>query len=177
MLKSSQFKYQWFIPSCELDAEKPTAFLLRQMSKKQADAKRDREENSTRIGALWAYAEQSDDFNKDVKKRLAEARLNQGFDSTLYRDCVKEIRNVELEGELVESITDPEEIVKFIAGMEDTEAGEELDQVLSRMSELEEFEAVNFTPSAGKYSVCRTVIGRQKNELPTALSAPMVSQE
>lgn len=177
MVKSSQFKYQWFIPSVELDSEKPTAFLIRQMSKRQYDAMKDRETRSERIGAIWSYMEGSTEVADDVKKAIAESRITQGFDEALYKDCVKEVRNIEVEGEYKESITDRSEIIKAIAGIEDQEVSEELDDAIKRLSTLEEFEVVNFTPSAGKYPVLRTAIVRQAKDLRTALSAPMVSQE
>lgn len=173
MVKSSQFKYQWFIPSSEMDSEKPTAFLIRQMSKKQYDASKDREGRLEKMGALWSYMEGSQEVSEEVKKSIAESRISQGFDDALYRDCVKEIKNIEVEGEAKDSVTDKDEIVKAIAGIESQEVSDELDSAIKRVSELEEYEALNFTPSAGKYPVCRIALARQMKEIQTALSAPM----
>ena len=54
-----------------------------------------------------------------------------------------------------ESLTDKKKIVEAIAGLEDESIGNELDDYLQRLSELEAFEIENFTPSSGMLTVLR----------------------
>jgi len=65
----------------------------------------------------------------------------------LYRSCIKKITNVIVdrgEGQVaLPEITDPEEIVKFMAGLNDIEAGRKIDEWLLSLGELDKSETKN----------------------------------
>ncbi len=155
--KSGSFDFKWWIPKIELGESLPTALLLRQMGKRDFDIYRYKQQMSAMVPmVLKALKGDGEEVIDDLKDVAEAVRAEDGFDSSLYARCVKEIRNVYYKGELVESLTDKQDIVSWIAGIEDQDVAEELDEVLWRRSTLTEFETANFTPSSGSSVVCRT---------------------
>jgi len=174
-IKSALFDYVWFIPEKEIADPKPTAFLLRQMSKKDMDIVSKRTRSEAMLTMLINQT-MEDDASGIVKEALTKAKTESGFEEEVYRSCVKEIRNIYVEDKFVESITDPDEIVKAVAGLKDSEVATELDSVLWNISTLEEFEAQNFTPTSGYNSVCRTRKSGQNDDGQTANSVSMATK-
>ena len=168
--KSALFKYVWWIPTSELTEESPTAFLMRQMSKKDVDAQQERTQSMALVHALRDRLEVSEG-DRTVKDAMTKVVDEGGFNAPLYKSTVSEIRNIYIEDDLVESITEPAEIVKAIAGLEDHELAKELDDAIWRNSTLEPFEAQNFTSPSGQVAVCRTATEDQATEKLTATSA------
>ena len=161
--KSALFKYVWWIPTSELAEENPTAFKIRQMSKKDVDAEQERTQSMALIHALRERV-QASDGDQAIKDAMTKVVDDGGFNSTLYKSTVSEIRNIYIEDNLVESITDPMEIVNAIAGLEDHDLAKELDETIWRNSTLEPFEAQNFTSPSGQVAVCRTAAEDQTTE-------------
>ena len=160
--KSGSFDFKWWIPTVELEEEIPTAFLLRQMSKKDFDIYRHKQQMSAMIPmVVKALKGDADDVTSELKDISEAVRAEDGFDAGLYVRCVKEIRNIYVKGEFVDFIDDPQEIVNFIAGMSDMDTSEELDDVLWRRSTLTEFETANFTPTSG-YNVVLRIAGEDQ---------------
>lgn len=167
--KSSIYKYIWWIPSKEIGDDKPTSFHLRQMSKKDRDIERERTQSNTVTSMILNRINESD-VSEDIKNSIVKSKNDLGFNGTLYRNCIDEIRNIFVVNretglsEFKEKISNPDEIVSAIAGIEDDEVSNELDSVLWRLSELEEFEEVNFTRTVGLPTVFRMKIEAQKKE-------------
>lgn len=65
----------------------------------------------------------------------------------LYKACIRKITNVDVELETgiqhKDAITDPEEIVKFMAGLNNLDAGRRIDEWLLSLGELSREEAKN----------------------------------
>jgi hypothetical protein len=165
--KSSSFVYQWWIPKAELEEDLPTAFLLRQMGKKDFDIFRYKQQMSAMVPMVLKALQGADDPEDtvaDLQSVVEAARAEDGFDASLYARCIKEIRNVYFKGEFVEVLDKPKDIVEWLAGLEDQDTSEELDEVLWRRSTLTEFETANFTPTSGYSAVCRTADGDQTSE-------------
>lgn len=163
--KSGSFDFKWWIPSIELEEELPTAFLLRQMGKKDFDIFRHKQQMSAMIPmVVKALKGEGEGVRDELQDVVETVRSDEGFDASLYARCVKEIRNVYYKGEFKDSLTDPQDIVNWIAGIESQEVSDELDDVLWRRSTLNEFETANFTPSSGCSVVYRTSDEDQTNE-------------
>jgi len=155
--KSGSFVYQWWIPKLELGEDLPTAFLLRQMGKKDFDIYRHKQQMSAMVPmVLKALKGDQEDIVMDLQGVAEAVRAEDGFDASLYARCIKEIRNVYVGKEFKESLTDAQEIVNWIAGLEDQNVSDEMDDVLWRRSTLTEFESANFTPTSGCSVVFRT---------------------
>lgn len=165
--KSGSFIYQWWVPTAELQEELPTAFLLRQMGKKDFDIVRYKQQMSAMLPMVLKAmkgVEDEENLTGELASVAESVRAEDGFDASLYQRCVKEIRNVYFKGEFVESLTDPKDIVSWIAGIEDPIVADELDDALWRRSTLTDFESANFTPTSGYNAVCRTADGDQTSE-------------
>lgn len=155
--KSGSFDFKWWIPKAETGDDLPTAFLLRQMGKKDFDIYRHKQQVAAMIPmVLKALGGDGEDSVEGLRDVTEAVRAEEGFDGSLYARCVKEIRNVYHKGEFVESLADAKDIVEWIAGIEDQNVAEELDDVLWRRSTLTEFESANFTPTSGYNVVCQT---------------------
>lgn len=162
-IKSAMFDKKWWIPESEIGAEKPTAFLLRQMSKKDVDIVRHKTEMASVLSMVLSRRKQ-DIVDPNVIDRIQEISADTGFDIDIYERCIFEIRNVYHNGTFKESVTDKKEVVEVIAGIEDSKIGAALDETLWRRSTLEEFEALNFTPTSGCSVVVRTKTESQTKE-------------
>lgn len=166
-IKSCTFQKTWWIPKSEIGQEKPTAFLISQMAKKEFDINRHKSE----LEMISSMVTSSQEKESIPNLRLAQAKVSDsGFSSDIYRKCVHEIRNVYVGDDFKEVLTKEEDIINFIAGMEDQEIGNELDDAIWRRSTLERFEEENFTPTSGCNSVCRT-----KETIQTASNASTVT--
>jgi hypothetical protein len=155
-IKSSLYDWFWWIPTSELEDENPTAFLMRQMSKKDKDVAMNKKQGETILSSLLSETDE-EEVGGRLKRALEKQRTEAGFDSSIYGSCIKEIRNIYVKGELVESITEKQQIVEAVAGLVDQDASIELDDALWRISTLTEVEKANFTPSSGCSVVYRTV--------------------
>lgn len=168
--KSTLSKTFWWIPACELDSKQPTAFRVRQMSKRDFDNFRHKNQLGAMIPiVLEAIGEGR--LEEDVKDIFTRKEVEEGFDSSLYGNCVMEIKNIYVDGDFKETVTDKAEIIQAIAGLEELAVSDELDEMLWRRSQLEEFETANFTPSSGSNLVCRTVPENPTNDPSTVKNA------
>jgi hypothetical protein len=157
MAKSATFKTYLWIDDTEIGEEQPTVFELRQMSNKQFKQYEDRQQQLTSLNMLGNYS-MEDELNEFAKKALANAVAKSGFDSTIYEECVTKVYNAWIDDEFFEVLTDKEQIVNFIAGLEDQDLGSRLDDVLFRRSTLEPHEEANFTHSSGSVALVRTKV-------------------
>jgi len=95
--------------------------------------------------AAWdEYSDQLFDRDKNGELQVKSGRAI----STLYRQCVRKLANVEVgvdeKGEVIlGGITNPDEIVAFLKGLENAEAGRQIDAWLLGMAELSKGEAKN----------------------------------
>lgn len=166
--KSVTYEKKWWIPDSELKEKTPTAFLISQMSKKDFDIERHKSELESVVRMVQNGLRQEEAPDSILaSSQIAES----GFDEAIYRRCVHEIRNVFVGDEFVESIKDPEEIISFIAGMEDQVIGDQLDAILWRRSTLTEFESENFTPTSGCNTVCKITPDEKNKKVQTANNA------
>lgn len=161
--KSALLKYFWWIDESEIGEDKPTAFKLRQMSKKDIDEQEERTRGVALLQALRSRLS-DDEAQAETKATLDKILSSGAFNSALYRSCVAEIKNIYVDGEFFETITDVDEIVKAIAGLEDEGLGRRLDSVIYRSSTLEPFEAQNFTSPSGSVPVCKTATESQPSD-------------
>lgn len=171
-IKSALFEYFWWIPTSELEDEKPTAFLLCQMSKKERDIVLHKNESLSTL-AVITQMQGSENVPDRIKAMLESTKVEQGFEAEMYSRCIKEIRNINVleEGKMYvfkESLTNKEDIVKAVAGLKDAAIGTELDNVLWNSSNLTEFETANFTPSSGYNNVFQTIPVKSPIEALTA---------
>lgn len=160
----------WWIPTCELESDRPTAFRMRQMSKKDFDAYRHKNQLGAMLPLLMDAIGKTE-LEEEVRDIFTRKQAEEGFDTALYRNCVLEIVNMYVDEEFRDSITEPEDIVTAIAGIGDLDVSDEMDEVLWRRSTLEDFETVNFTPSSGCKRVCRTTPEDPKKEPSIAANA------
>ena len=165
--KSALYEYFWWIPSSEAEDERPTAFLLCQMSKKDRDIVNYRNE-ALSVMSVMVRMQGAENIPDRMKEMMDGAKMEQGFNEDMYRRCVKEIRNIYVKGEFTESITEPDEIITAIAGLVDDDISKELDDTLWNSSQLTEFESENFTPSSGFSSAFRTIPAQNAIENLTA---------
>jgi hypothetical protein len=171
MARKSALKVDfWCIPTLEIGEEKPTAFRMRQMVKRDFDRYRHKNQLGAMI-PLLLDAIGENQLEDQLQEAYARKQGDEGFDEDIYRECISEVKNIYVDGDFKESITDPDEIVTAIAGLEDVEVSDELDNILWRRSTLEPFETVNFTPSSGCNSVCRTKPDDPTNESSTVENA------
>ena len=161
--KSALYEYFWWIPTNEIGDEKPTAFLLCQLSKKDRDKKTHREQSLSMI-RMFSSLPDADMIPDRIKQAVENMQGDEGFDADIYEKCVKEIKNIYVGTELKESITDPKEIVLAIAGLTDPNVSRELDTVIWNTSTLTEFECLNFTPTSGCSNVKRIAPDQSKIE-------------
>ncbi len=171
MARKSALKVDfWWIPTCEIGEDQPTAFRMRQMVKRDFDKYRHKNQLGAMIPLLLDAVGETK-MEDELREAYTRKEADDGFDTDIYRACISEVRNIYVDGEFKESITDPAEIVTAIAGLEDIEVSDELDGVLWRRSTLEPFETVNFTPSSGCKRVCRTIPDDPTNESSTVENA------
>ena len=168
--KSAVYVYRWFIPTVEIEEDHPTAFLIRQMSKRDIDAVQDKKQSTALLQMMSEYME-DEETSERVKGYLDRVVADQGFNRDIYGNCIKEIKNIYINDEFKESITDRKEIVDFVAGLEDVSVGQELDSVLWRESVLDEVELQNFTPQSGTGTVCRIQVEKKEKDDQTAKPA------
>jgi hypothetical protein len=86
-------------------------------------------------------------FERDSETGELKIKSGRGL-KALYVNCIKKVENVDIEGEdgvmkHVDAITDPEEIVSFIQGLTDIEAGRKLDSWLLSLGDLTKGEQKN----------------------------------
>ena len=162
-IKSAMFENKWWIPESEIGSDKPTGFLLRQMCKKDFDIVRHKTQMASVLSMVLSRRG-DEPIAPGVGERLQEISSDNGFDSDIYSRCIKEIKNVNHKGVFKESLTEVKDILDFVAGIEDDNIGNQLDDILWRRSTLEEFEALNFTPTSGCSCVVRTKVADQTKE-------------
>jgi hypothetical protein len=161
--KSSLYEYFWWIPTKELGDSNPTAFLVCGLSKGDKDRISHRNMNA-QVLATIARMPDKDSIPDRVRSALESVQTEEGFDANMYGKCIKEIKNIYVKGELVESLVDKNEIIKAIEGLVDEEVSAELDDVIWNRSDLTEVEAQNFTPSSGCNSVFQTKAEKNPSE-------------
>ena len=54
-VKSALYVYRWFIPTVEIEEDHPTAFLIRQMSKRDIDAVQDKKQSTALLQMMSEY--------------------------------------------------------------------------------------------------------------------------
>lgn len=160
----------WWIPTCEIGDERPTAFRMRQMVKRDFDTYRHKNQLGAMIPLLLEAVGEGQ-LENALQEAYTRKQVEDGFDGDIYKSCISEIANIYVDGEFKDKITDPDDIVSAIAGIEDIEVSDELDIVLWRRSQLEEFEVANFTPTSGSSVVFRTAPDQEENEPSTVKDA------
>ncbi len=129
MARKSALKVDfWWIPTCEIGEDQPTAFRMRQMVKRDFDKYRHKNQLGAMIPLLLDAVGETK-MEDELREAYTRKEADDGFDTDIYRACISEVRNIYVDGEFKESITDPAEIVTAIAGLEDIEVSDELDGV------------------------------------------------
>lgn len=136
MLKTATFEEQEYTPLAEREEEVKTVIIGIPLSKGEYDRYQDQ---------IIADSVRSGRVQGGRTKNLIR----------IYRKHIHRIRNVIVDGEYVEELTTPDDIVNFLTTMADTESGNEIDNWILGISRLEKDEEKNSSgqsdfPSSGE---------------------------
>lgn len=129
-IKTVEFEEHWYIPESERAEDKPFAILACPLNKGEYDAYQ--RDFRTKIGRKGSF---------DIDRTSATVKV--------WRNRIRELRNVIIHDDLVERVIDKEQILWVMKHLADNDVAGEIEDFLLGLSSLSPEEEANFTLGLG----------------------------